>query len=127
MEANTNTANKGLILSATSLIGTPVRNDSDESIGKIEDLMINTRTGEMLYTVLSVDTGFLDMGTKYFAVPLQRYQFDTIREMMILDVAKEKLESAPGFDKDNWPTAEDEEFLKTMFTHYNVERFHQTF
>ncbi|NEN23100.1 PRC-barrel domain containing protein [Cryomorpha ignava] len=127
METLSNTTNKGLILSATSIIGTPVRNDKDESIGKIEDLMINTQTGEMLYTVLSVDTGFLDMGSKYFAVPLQRYRFDTIREMMILDVPKEKLESAPGFDKDNWPTAEDEDFLKTIFTHYNVERYHHSF
>lgn len=127
METPSNTSNKSLVLATSSLIGTPVRNEQDESIGKIEDLMINTQTGEVLYTVLSVDTGFLDMGSKFFAVPLQSYSFDTIREMMLLDISKEKLESAPGFDKDNWPKAQDDEFLKTLFTHYNVDRNNHSF
>src|SRR5690606_5868605 len=89
---------------ASTYKNTKVKNAAGEKVGKVEDIMLNTATGEISYVVLAVDTGFLNMDSKYFAVPWQALKFDTAQEdVFILNVEKEKLKNAPGFDKDNWP------------------------
>ena len=110
-----------LTLSSTSITGTTVRSTNDESIGEIKDLMIDTESGDVLYAVLSVNTGFLNMGSKYFAIPLEEFQFDTQREEAMLNVTKEKLEQSPGFDKDNWPTSAQHEFVDQVHSYYGRE------
>jgi hypothetical protein len=38
---------------------------------------------------------------------------------MILDVPKERLENAPGFDKDNWPNFADTTWLQDVHSYYS--------
>lgn len=121
------TSSQNLLLTSDSLKGTPVRDQHDEALGNIKDLMIDLKTGEVIYAVLSVEDGFLNMGSKYFAVPLQAFSIDTINERMVLDISKERLEKAPGFDKDNWPLNPQADFIKSVYVYYNVERFHHAF
>ena len=98
-------------LSATSLTGTDVRNAQGEDLGKIEDLMVDTNTGEVDYAVVSFG-GFLGLGDKLFAVPIQAFTVDTDDEELVLNETKERLEKAPGFDKDNWPNHADHTWRK---------------
>ncbi len=113
-----------LILSATSIVGTNVKTPSDEKVGKIEDLMLDTENGEIVYVVLAVDSGFLGMGSKYFALPWQSFQLDTVEEVAIVKgVNKEKLKDSPGFDKDNWPTHPQSDFIDSVYTHYGYEPY----
>ncbi len=118
-----------LILSASSIIGTKVKTPRDENIGEIKEIMLDTATGEVSYAVLSVSTGFLNMGSKYFAVAWKAFYFDTAQDdVIILDVSKERLEKSPGFDKDNWPAHADYEFIDSVYSYYGFERqIHQTF
>lgn len=111
------------MLSATSITGTKVKNNRNEDIGKIQDLMINLEEGNIEYAVLSFG-GFLGMGDKYFAVPMQALRFTRKDDDHIIkmDVTKEKLENAPGFDKDNWPMAAKSEFVDNVYKHYGYER-----
>ncbi len=109
------------ILSSSSIIKTKVRSTNGEDIGKIEDLMIDTDSGEVVYAVLSVNTGFLNLGSKYFAIPLQVFDFDTQDEELILDIEKERLENSPGFDKDNWPSGPQHDFIDEVNTFYGSE------
>ncbi len=112
-----------LILSADSIIGTKVKNPAAEDIGEIKEIMLDTATGEVAYAVLSVSTGFLNMGSKYFAVAWPAFSFDTAQEeVFVLDVSKEKLEKSPGFDKDNWPTNPDYGFIDSVYNYYGFER-----
>ena len=109
------------LLSTSSIVGTDVKNTQGESLGDIKDLMINTNDGSISYCVLSFG-GFLGMGDKYFAVPFEAFTIDSNNETFVLNVSKEKLESAPGFDKDNWPsTASDSAYLDNAFRHYGYE------
>ncbi|MFC4871909.1 PRC-barrel domain-containing protein [Negadavirga shengliensis] len=112
-----------LVLSASSIKGTTVKNAVDEKIGSIEDIMMDCATGEAAYVVLSVDSGFLNLGSKYFAVPWQAFAFDTAQEdVFILNVDKEKLKNSPGFDKDNWPTGPQLEFITEIRDYYGYKR-----
>lgn len=108
-----------MYLSASSLKGTKIRNASDEDLGDIEDLMINTADGSVEYAVVSFG-GFLGMGDKLFAVPLQAFKVDTDNEKLILNETKDRLKSAPGFDKDNWPSHADSKWSSQVHTFYNL-------
>ncbi|WP_373494592.1 PRC-barrel domain-containing protein [Aquiflexum sp.] len=114
------------IISGSSLEGTDVRTPADESIGDIKDIMIDLQSGKISYLVLSVNTGFLNLNNKYFAVPLKAFTFNfgddyTNKDVLVLDVSKERLESSPGFDKDNWPTHADSEFVDSVNSFYDID------
>ena len=91
------------VLSASTLIGDTIRNRQGEELGSLEEIMIDLDSGRVAYAVLSFG-GFLGLGDKYFAIPWQALFVDTEKEEIVLDISKEKLENAPGFDKDNWPS-----------------------
>ncbi len=109
------------VLSSSSIVGTNVLNKNNESIGEIKDLMIDLRSGDTQYAVLSFG-GFLGMGDKLFAVPLASFDVDTHREKFILDIDKTRLEKAPGFDKDNWPSTADNTFVDSVYSFYGQKR-----
>lgn len=90
------------LLSADTLMNEQVVNTAGEGIGKIEDYMIDLQSGCIAYAVLSFG-GFMGIGDKLFAIPWNSIQVDQRAERFIVDVSKERLDNAPGFDKNNWP------------------------
>lgn len=105
------------ILSASTIHGSNVKNPNNENIGEIQDLMINLESGHVEYAVLSFG-GFLGIGDKYFAVPVEVLNFSNKNHDITLDVDKERLENAPGFDKDNWPMEASPEFMQSVYDYY---------
>jgi len=90
------------VLSATKIIDDKVVNIEGEQLGNIKELMIDYEDGHVAYAVLSFG-GFLGMGDKLFAIPWEALTMNTEDHTFILDVDKEALKNAPGFDKDHWP------------------------
>ncbi len=107
-------------LSATSIIGDDVVNANGDDLGKIEDLMIDCASGTVSYAVLSFG-GFLGIGDKYFAVPIEVMQLDMENEKFILNESKERLEAAPGFDKGRWPEQGDTAWFSSVRSYYNLQ------
>jgi len=89
-------------MGADTLIGDDVYNHSDEELGYIKEIMLDMRSGQIAYAVLSFG-GMLGLGEKLFAVPWEKLTLDTVNKRFLLDVDKDQLKNAPGFDKDNWP------------------------
>ena len=89
-------------MAASSFEGEPVVNLQGETLGEIEDIMLDVRSGRIAYIVLSVG-GLLGIGEKYFAIPWHALTLDTDRKCFVLDADKERLKNAPGFDKERWP------------------------
>lgn len=112
------------ILSSSSLTGNDVENRQGESLGSIKDLMLDPRTGRVAYAVLDFG-GFLGIGNKLFAVPLESMTLDTANHRFVLDVDKERLEEAPGFDKDNWPSHPDYNFINEVRSYYGLDAYHR--
>ena len=90
------------VLSASTLIGDKVINRSGEDLGTAKELMIDLSEGRIAYMVLSFG-GHMGIGEKLFAIPWEALDLDTEKHAFILNVKKEALENAPGFDKDNRP------------------------
>lgn len=113
---------KPRVLSASTLIGDSVHNTAGENLGKVEELMLELEQGTISYAVLSFG-GFLGMGNKLFAVPWNAFSLDTDKKAFVLNVPKEKLEKAPGFDKANWPDFADRKWGQTIHEYYGTRPY----
>jgi sporulation protein YlmC with PRC-barrel domain len=109
---------------ASALMGRKVINNANENLGKIEDIVIDSNSGRILYGVLSFG-GFLGMGDKLFAIPWSSLQLNSGDQATVLNVDKDRLKNAPGFDKKNWPNFADEQFATATYKHYEVTPYWQ--
>jgi len=110
------------VMDAATLIGDDVVNAQDEDLGKVESIMLDVQSGRVAYAVLSFG-GFLGMGSKLFAIPWSALTLDTEEKRFILDVPKDKLENAPGFDKDHWPSMADQGWARDLHSYYDVSPY----
>jgi sporulation protein YlmC with PRC-barrel domain len=107
------------LMGAETLIGNDVYNRQDEDLGDIKEIMLDVPAGRISYAVLSYG-GLLGMGEKLFAVPWEALTLDTENKRFTLDVTKDRLETAPGFDKDNWPNMSDKSWAKDIHSYYGT-------
>src|SRR5690348_9823020 len=88
------------VVKTKEVIGVSVKNAQNESLGKIEEIILDKLSGNVRYVVLSFG-GVLGMGDKLFALPWNAIHYDEDLDSFILNIDKEKLKNAPGFDKNN--------------------------
>ncbi len=110
------------LMGADTLNGNDVFNEKDEDLGDIKEFMLDMNTGRVRYAVLSYG-GFLGMGDKLFAVPWDALKLDTVNKRFVLNVDKERLGSAPGFDKDNWPDMSDQTWAQGIHSYYGTKPY----
>jgi hypothetical protein len=63
------------------------------------------------------------MGSKLFAVPWEALQLDTVNKRFILNVDKERLQAAPGFDPDAWPDMSDATWANQIHNFYGTDPY----
>ena len=90
------------LIGSDKVDGTPVYGMDDRKIGTVQRVMLDKISGKVAYAVVSFG-GFLGMGDKLFAVPWAALKPTADRKAFTLDLPKERLQKAPGFDKSNWP------------------------
>jgi sporulation protein YlmC with PRC-barrel domain len=110
---------------ANDLKGHKVVNKNAEDLGKIEDYMLDLETGRMAYAVLSFG-GFLGMGEKLFAIPWSAFNVQLFENdlRLVLNVDKEILKKAEGFDKSQLPLSYSQ--LSSVYTYYGYKPYWQT-
>ena len=113
------------LMGADTLIGDDVYNLKDEDLGDIKEIMLDINSGRIAYAVLSFG-GFLGIADKLFAVPWSALRLDTANKRFLLDVDKERLESAPGFNKDDWPDMADATWQNTINSYYGTKSYTDT-
>ena len=116
----------GYSILGSKFIGMEVKNPQGENLGEIKDIMIDS-TGRVRYAAVSYG-GFMSMGDKMYAVPLDAFTFKREKDMffddvtLILNVTQEQLKDDKGFDNKNWPNLDDEGYRKDLDTRYNIKR-----
>lgn len=113
------------LMSASTLTGDDVVNHKAEALGSIKEIMLDMRTGKVDYAVMSFG-GFLGMGDKLFAVPWSALTLDTVNKRFVLNVEKDRLENAPGFDKDAWPDMADATWANEVHSFYGTQPYQDT-
>ena len=73
------------LMCASTLTGNDVYNRKEEVFGDIKDIILDRRTGRVVYAVLSLGD-FCGMGDKLFAVPRSALKLDTVNKPHIGDI-----------------------------------------
>ena len=105
--------------------GMNIQNSKKESVGQIKDIVVDPMTTRIQYVAVTYG-GFLGLGDKMFAVPMQAIKVqqdpdNRDRVVLVLDVTKEQMNGAQGFDEANWPNFADEKFSGELHRRYRVE------
>lgn len=110
------------VMAADTLQGDAVVNPRGELLGKIRDLMVDVPRGRIAYAVMS-SGGVMGFGDRLYAVPWSALMLDVDQRCFILDVDRERLQAAPGFDKDNSPSMADGSFVQSVYDYYGAEAY----
>jgi sporulation protein YlmC with PRC-barrel domain len=119
----------GANVRVSQLIGLNIENPQGESVGEIHDLVVDGNTGQIRYAAVTYG-GLLGLGDKLFAVPFEAFRvtrdpddpIDSNDFVMVLDVTKQQLEGAQGFDEDHWPNVADQNMLNDLDRRYGIDR-----
>ncbi len=118
------TKTTGANIRASQLIGMNIQNDQAKSVGEVNDVVIDTSTGQIRYAAVTYG-GFLGVGNKMFAVPFGAFKFQQDpdhrdKNILVLDVTQKQLEGSTGFDEDHWPNFADQKFTSELHKRYGV-------
>jgi len=98
------TRKSDFLVRSNNLIGVSVRNPAGDYLGKIEDVVIDMRNGQVVYLAMGHGET-LGFGGKMFAVAPDAFGYgDLDRKMLSLDEKKDQLDRMAGFDANRWPT-----------------------
>lgn len=116
------TSTEPQLLSSSTLVGDCVKNRQEEELGDIKDLMLDVESGKIAYAVLDFG-GFLGIGNKLFAVPWKALELCAEDKCFCLDVDKQTLEKAEGFDQNDWPDMANRAWGEKVHKHYNQKPY----
>jgi hypothetical protein len=107
------------LISAGKVQGTPVYNTQGESLGEVEDVMIDKRSGKIAYAVMSFG-GFLGLGNDYHPLSWNTLKYDTRQDGYIVGLTKQQLEAAPRFSRDDNPAWGNRAFEQSLHDYYRA-------
>ncbi len=81
----------------SSLVGTNVSDPKGEYLGRVSDFVVDSQ-GQVIFVVVS-HGGFLRIGEKEVAVPFSSFTYDRQKSHFVLDITRDKLDTAPAFTK----------------------------
>jgi hypothetical protein len=110
-------------MGASTLTGDAVVDPHGEPLGRVEEIMLDVPSGRIAYAVLSMQDAPQEGARKLFAVPWLALTLDSERRRFILDVDRERLRQAPGFDPQRWPTMAEPTWASTLYEYYGVEPY----
>lgn len=105
------------LISADRVQGTPVFDHEDKQIGHIEDVMLDKRTGQVAYAILS-HGGILGAGQRFHPIPWSMLRYDLDKNGYVVPLDKARLESAPTLD--HTEIYGDDAWQEVVHSHYGT-------
>jgi uncharacterized protein YrrD len=87
------------VIPAKKVNGSDVFSQNGEHLGEIDDVMIEKRSGEVVYAIMSFG-GFLGIGEKYHPLPWPVLNYDKGKDGYVVNLTKEQLKRAPYYARD---------------------------
>jgi sporulation protein YlmC with PRC-barrel domain len=76
------------------VIGTTVKNKAGETIGEVEDVVLDKMSNKIMFAVISFG-GFLGIGEKYHPIPWAALDYVPNEDAYVVNYTKNQLEAAP--------------------------------
>ncbi len=94
------------LIASDKVQGTRVYGTDGGKIGAIHNLMVDKRSGQVAYVVLSTG-GFLGLGQAYHPLPWSALKYDERQEGYVLQISSDRLAGGPSFRPDTAPDFDD--------------------
>lgn len=107
---------------ASKVIGTPVYNTAGDKIGKVEDVMLDKKSNNIMYGVVGFG-GFLGMGEKFHPIPWASLNFDPQRNGYTVPFTKEQLKNAPADSREELTENDGVGMRDAVYDYYKVDRY----
>ncbi|TYC51358.1 PRC-barrel domain containing protein [Rhodobacterales bacterium] len=104
------------LVSSKNVNGTAVYGLKGEKVGEIDHLMIEKRSGNVTYAVMTFG-GFLGIGEEEYPIPWKKLSYDVGKDAFVTDISEEQLKGAPELDTD-WH--ENRDWEKRSFDYFAV-------
>src|SRR5262245_51639328 len=88
-------------VSGDSMLGMNIDSPTDESLGAVDDLIIDRGSGKIAYVVMKSGT-ILGMGGKHVVVPSSALGWDHVDKHLTLNSTKDQIKTWPEFKRDQW-------------------------
>ena len=90
---------------ASKVIGTSVYNGAGEKIGKVEDVVLDKLSNNIMFAVVGFG-GFLGMNEKFHPVPWSALDYVESEDSYVVPFTKDELKSAPADSLDKLTRAD---------------------
>jgi hypothetical protein len=91
----------GYLERADKIMGLTARNEWNQRMGKVKDLMVDLPGGQIPEVIIA-STGFFGIKDELTAVPPQAFLYNPDYNALLLDTTKKALRNAPHFKPDDW-------------------------
>jgi sporulation protein YlmC with PRC-barrel domain len=102
---------KTTVYKSTELLNKEIKNRSGDHLGYLEDIAVELPSGRIAYAALSTKNS-LGVGGRLFAIPFSALAWSDDHKHLLVDVKKDELEKAEGFDTKSWPNMADAQWAK---------------
>lgn len=102
--------------------GTAVYGADRQHIGSVKRLMIDKKSGQVAYAVLSFG-GFLGLGEESHTIPWGKLTYDTELGGYRTDLTENQLKGAPGFSRDESYGWQDRDKERDLHSYYGVSPY----
>lgn len=107
---------------AERVIGTDVKDSTGNTIGKIEDIVLEKTDNKIMFAVVGFG-GLFGMGEKFHPLPWSVLDYDPDKNAFVVPYTREQLEAAPS-DTINELTKDDGQMARDRaFDYYKVQPY----
>jgi len=105
------------LIASNKVEGTAVYGPDGKKIGTIKNFMVEKRSGQVEYAVLSASTGLLSSGERYYPIPWNELTYDTNLGGYSVRMDRDSLEGAPSYAAEEEPRY-DRDYDDRIRSHY---------
>ena len=107
------------LISSEQVEGTSVFDPKGEKVGKVDHLMINKKTGHVIYAVMSFG-GFMGLGEDYYTLPWGVLKYNTALDAYELNLTEDQLRGAPRRSAEGRDASFDRDWEEHVHRYYNA-------
>ncbi len=115
MDVDTRETNR--IIASDKVEGTAVYNPEGDRLGTVERFMVDKKSGQAEYAVMSFG-GLFGIGDRHYPLPWQALTYDTDKNGYVVNVTKEQLEGAPNYERGGDEPTYDRDYGERVYTYY---------
>ncbi len=107
---------------ATKVIGASVYNPAGDRIGKVEDVILDKTTNNIMFAVIGFG-GFLGVNEKYHPMPWSALDYQPTRSGYVVDYSKDQLKAAPADSIEELAAADGDQLRERVYDYYKAPRY----